>query len=147
MRELSDGEIETVLARNGIGVLALYDGAFPYPIPMSFGYSGASPVFAMQFGFDEHSRKRQCLETTSNAGFTVYEETEPNERWRSVVLTGELTEVSEADLEAAYMALASNATFAPDVGVWSVPFEEAEHDLYTLEIDEWRGREFSMTTG
>lgn len=50
MKELSADEIEEVLIRNGVGVLALVDGEQPYSIPMSFGYDGSEMLFPMQWG-------------------------------------------------------------------------------------------------
>jgi len=147
MRELSAAEVETVLARNGIGVLALLDGDQPYPLPMSFGYDGDRPLFVMQFGAGTDSRKHDCVETGARAGFTVYEETDPATRWRSVVLGGEIREIPDDEVVDAYAAIAANAEFAPDISLWGVPLEDADLTLYELAIDECTGREFAMTTG
>ena len=143
MRELTAEEVAEVLARNGIGVLALYDGTRPYAIPMSFGYDGSEAVFAVQFGSGESSRKRDCLDVSTEASFTVYEEPEQG-RWRSVVLSGELVEVPDEATDEAFAALATNAEFAPDTSVWGVPLEEVTFTLYRLDIDDCEGREFSM---
>ncbi|MFB6179684.1 MAG: pyridoxamine 5'-phosphate oxidase family protein [Halorientalis sp.] len=146
MRDLSAKEIETVLTRNGIGVLALLDDGQPYPLPMSFGFDGERPLFVMQFGAGPHSRKLECLDDHPKAGFTVYEETVPGAAWRSVIITGELREIPDDDTVDTYTAIAANAEFAADVAVWGVPLAETDLTLYELTIEECTGREFSMTT-
>lgn len=47
MRNLDTGEINDVLTRQGIGVLAMVDGEQPYAIPMSFGYDAEQVVLPM----------------------------------------------------------------------------------------------------
>ncbi len=143
MKTLSSDEIDELLSRNGVGVLSMYDGTRPYAIPMSFGYDGSTPVFAMQLGSGDESRKQNCLETTSQVAFTVYEQTDAD-RWRSVVISGEFSPIPDEEADTAMAALADNADFASDVGLWGVPMREAELTLYELEIEECDGREFSM---
>jgi nitroimidazol reductase NimA-like FMN-containing flavoprotein (pyridoxamine 5'-phosphate oxidase superfamily) len=143
MRELSAEEVDETLTRNGVGVLSLFDGTHPYAIPMSFGYDGSRPIFALQLGVGEDSRKQACLETTTQAAFTVYEQIDTG-HWRSVVITGELTEVPDDEVETAFAALTANAVFAPDVSVWGVPLADADLTLYELELTDCNGREFSM---
>ena len=47
MRRLNRDEIDEVLIRQGIGVLAMVDSGQPYAIPMSFGYDSEQAVFPM----------------------------------------------------------------------------------------------------
>lgn len=145
MYELSETEIDEVLMRNGIGTLALNDDGIPYPIPMSFGYDGEKPMFIMQFGEGGSSRKIECLDTSRKAGFVVYEQLGEglDSEWRSVVMTGTLSEIKETDSIEAFTALASNAEFAPDLTVWGEPLEETELTLYELDIGERSGRAFT----
>jgi nitroimidazol reductase NimA-like FMN-containing flavoprotein (pyridoxamine 5'-phosphate oxidase superfamily) len=150
MNELSRDEIDEVLIRNGVGVLSMVDGEQPYGIPMSFGYDGESLTFAMQFGTGYGGRKTQSVQSNNNVSLTVYEKVEradpdaPDE-WRSVIISGELTEVEEANRDEAFAALAANADFAPDLTVWGIPFDEVELTLQTLEPEDITGRGFTMT--
>ena len=144
MRHLSDDEIDTVLLRNGIGVLSLYDGTYPYPLPMSFGYDGSTPLFVMQFGTTGETRKQRCLADDPGAGFAVYEYDDADEEWRSVVITGDLVEIPDDETEHAFAALTANAEFPPDLSVWGAPLQDATLSLYELDIDEVAGRAFSM---
>lgn len=147
MRDLSTEEVDAVLEGNGMGVLALLDGTTPYPIPMSFGFDGDRAIFSMQFGAADGSRKRSCLETSTRAGFAVYEETEPEEVWRSVVITGEIHPVPDEREHDALEAMIANAAFPPDLAVWGVSAEDADLTLYELRIEGRTGREFSMESG
>jgi nitroimidazol reductase NimA-like FMN-containing flavoprotein (pyridoxamine 5'-phosphate oxidase superfamily) len=145
MRELEPEEIDEMLTRNGVGILALVDGSQPYTIPMSFGYDGDEMTFPMQWGRGYDGRKERCVESNTNACFTVYEQDpESSEIWRSIVVTGELYEISEQNREQAFMTLAANGRFAPDLGVWGVPFKEIDLRLYGLKLKDCTGREFSM---
>ncbi|WP_135822184.1 pyridoxamine 5'-phosphate oxidase family protein [Halostella litorea] len=147
MRELSADEIDGVLTRNGVGVLALIDDGQPYAVPMSFGYDGSEMMFPMQWGTGYGGRKEQCVESNSNVCFTVYEQ-DPDDPgvWRSVVITGELHEIDEEKTQQAYASLAANAEFAPELGVWGVPFDEVELRLFGLSLGDCVGREFPTQT-
>lgn len=98
-----------------------------------------------KFGDAGNSRKLACLERSEKAGFTVYEqlENEPDDKWRSVVMKGTLQEIKENSMEA-FIALASNAEFAPDMAVWGASLDETELTRYELNIEESTGRAFSM---
>lgn len=147
MKELSADEIEAMLIRNGVGVLALVDGEQPYSIPMSFGYDGNEMLFPMQWGTGYDGKKERCVESNKKACFTVYErDPDDPQIWRSVVITGELDEINDDRTDQAYASLAANADFAPELGVWGIPFEEVELRLFGLSPDEYAGREFSPYT-
>lgn len=143
MQPLSPDEIDDLLTRCGVGVLSLYDGTYPYSIPMSFGYDGSEPIFSIQLGTGEQSHKRECLDRNTNVCFTVYDEPSPG-TWESVVSTGELKELPEQDAKTAFAALAANAEFPADVRVWGVPLDEVELALYGLEIDDRTGKKFAL---
>lgn len=145
MRELSADEIDEMLTRNGIGVLGLANDGQPYTIPMSFGYDGDEMTFPMQWGTGYDGRKERYAEANTNVSFTVYEQDPDNPQlWRSIVITGTLYEIDEEDEERAFASLAANAEFAPDLGVWGVPFEDVEFRLFGLSVDECNGRAFSV---
>jgi len=145
MRELSADEIDEMLIRNGIGVLGLIDDGQPYTIPMSFGYDGDEMAFPMQWGTGYDGRKERCVESNTNASFTIYErDTDNQQLWRSIVMTGDLYQIAEENKEQAFASLAANAEFAPDLGVWGIPFDQVELRLYGLSVDECTGREFSL---
>lgn len=143
MRNLNRDEIDEVLTRQGVGILAMVDDEQPYAIPMSFGYDTNQAVFSMQWGGGYAGRKNRTIESNPNVCLAVYEHATEEEIWRSVVITGELYEIPDAQEQQAYASLAANAKFAPDVGVWGIPFEEVEFDLFGLDTKNCTGREFS----
>jgi nitroimidazol reductase NimA-like FMN-containing flavoprotein (pyridoxamine 5'-phosphate oxidase superfamily) len=143
MRELRDETVVDVLTDNGIGVLALSGptGAAPYPLPVAFGYDPATDSLAFHLSERDDSRKHRCLTADATVGFTVYEETEPESVWRSVVVTGVLVEATYDEVEPALASLASNAQFAPNPVSWD---DASTTTPYELRIDDWHGREFQV---
>jgi len=145
MKELSADEIDEMLIRNGIGVLGLAQDGQPYTIPMSFGYDGEEMAFPMQWGTGYGGRKERYVEKNQKASFTVYEKDADNPQlWRSIVMTGTLYKIEAEDQERAFASLAANAEFAPDFGVWGIPFEDVEFQLYGFSVTERTGRAFSL---
>jgi len=141
MRQLSDDEIVEVLTGNRIGVLALSGETHPYPLPVAFGYDPDADLLVLQLEGEEGNRKHRCLDRDDAVGFTVYEETEPEATWRSVVVSGRLTETTYQAAESAFATLATNARSVPNPVTWSdastvTPFE--------LRIDDWSGRAFDV---
>ena len=109
MRRLERDEIDELLVRKGVGVLAMVDDGQPYAIPMSFGYDADQMVFPMQWGGGYQSRKNQALDSNPHVCLTVYEQdTDEEATWRSVVVTGEIYEI-DADEAAARLQRAYGA--------------------------------------
>jgi len=144
MRQLSQDEIDDVLVRQGVGVLAMAEGEQPYAIPMSFGYDSTKPVFPMQWGGGYEGRKNRVVESNPKVCLTVYEQDFEEEAiWRSVIITGELYEIPEEEEEQAFASIAANAQFPSDLGVWGIPLENVEFTLFGLNVIDCTGREFS----
>lgn len=61
-----------------------------------------------------------------------------------MIVTGEIHEVDEEDQVTAFASLAANAEFASDFGMWGIPFEELEMNLFGLDTKNCTGREFSI---
>ncbi len=142
MRTLTAEEIREVLERNGVGVLTFDGGKYPYPVPVGFGYDPETDLFVVQLEGGDDSYKKRCLSRNANVGFTVYEESEPG-RWRSVILRGEMIEISYQDAEAAFAALARNAQGAPNPLLWDGLSESSELTPYQLKAKKASGREFT----
>jgi len=143
MRHLDRDEIDQMLIRRGIGVLAMVEDRQPYAIPMSFGYDADQMIFPMQWGGGYESRKSQAIDSNPNVCLTVYEQDSDDEAiWRSIVITGELYEIPDDENERAYASLAANAEFPADFGVWGIPFEDVEFRLFGLSTKNCTGREF-----
>jgi nitroimidazol reductase NimA-like FMN-containing flavoprotein (pyridoxamine 5'-phosphate oxidase superfamily) len=137
-----------MLARRGIGVLAMVDDGQPYAIPMSFGYDADQMIFPMQWGGGYQSRKNQSIDSNPNVCLTVYEQDNDDKAvWRSIVVTGELYDIPDDEKDQAYASLAANAEFPPDFGVWGIPFEDVEFRLFGLALENCTGREFAAKYG
>ncbi|WP_247009340.1 pyridoxamine 5'-phosphate oxidase family protein [Halorientalis litorea] len=143
MRRLTDDEVVDVLQTNAVGVLGLNDdpNPTPYQVPIAFGYDAASDCFAVQLEGDDDSRKKRCLGRDAEVSFTVYEETDADECWRSVVVKGELTEIEYREAEPAFANLAQTAQSTPNPVVWG---DSETVTPYKLDIDSWSGREFTL---
>lgn len=148
MRHLDRDEIDEILVRNAIGVLAMVDDGQPYAIPISFGYDADQMVFPMQWGSGDRSRKSQAVNSNPRVCLTVFEQDTIDEAiWRSVVITGDIYEIDEDDSERAYASLAANAEFSSDFGIWGVPFDDVEFRLFGLAPTDCTGREFAAESG
>ncbi|SDY71466.1 pyridoxamine 5'-phosphate oxidase family protein [Halopenitus persicus] len=144
MKPLEEEEIEKVLVDNGLGVLSLVEETNPYGIPMSFGYGDGMISFMMQREGGSESRKMAAFESNPSACLTVYEHKEgPPERWRSVIVTGELYEIPEDEEGEAFFNLADNAVFAPEFDVLNISPEEIDLQYIGLTTEELSGREYS----
>ena len=143
MRELDAGEIDALLRRNGLAVLAFDGGTYPYPIPVGFGYDTGQERLVVQLEGGPDSDKKKRLEHDPNVGLTVYEEVEPGTCWQSVVLRGELVEISYQEAESAFAALALNTQGAPNPVLWNGLSGSSNVTPYELRIHERSGREFT----
>jgi nitroimidazol reductase NimA-like FMN-containing flavoprotein (pyridoxamine 5'-phosphate oxidase superfamily) len=143
MRRLSDDAIATVLAENGVGVLALRDpeAGYPYPLPVAYGYDPESDALGIQLEGGEESDKLRCLERDRSVGFTVFEESESGSVWRSALVRGEVVETDYEAAEPAFAALAKNTQSAPNPLFWG---KSGTVTPFRLRIDEWSGRAFDV---
>jgi len=142
MRTLDADEAVAVLQGNGLGVLAFDGGRHPYPVPVAYGYDAEEDLFVVQLEGGGDSYKEQCLRHNPNVGFTVYEETEPNSVWRSVVVQWKLVETSYQEAEAAFATLARNTQGAPNPVLWDQTTDSADLTPYELDVETSSGREF-----
>lgn len=95
LEQMDDDAIREFVSSQSTGVLGLpMDGA-PYLLPMSFAFDGASSVY-FTYLLGSSSRKAALSERADRARFLVYS-VETMFNWRSVMLTGELTEVPESE--------------------------------------------------
>ncbi|AUV83498.1 pyridoxamine 5'-phosphate oxidase family protein [Salinigranum rubrum] len=133
MVRMTDEEVAGYLASQRVGVLGLPAERAPSLRPMSFGFDGDSRLYLL-YVLGEESRKAELSAAAEYARFLVYSAETPF-NWRSVLLTGRLTEVPEADVERAEEVLTD--AWRPDV------FERASRveatRLYCFDIEERTG--------
>lgn len=129
---MDDEAIRDFLESHSVGVLGLPSRAGPYLVPMSFALGGADSLYFTYVG-EEDSRKRRLSERADTARFLVYDA--PSQFvWESVMLTGTLERVPEAELDDVDR-LADG--WRPAV-VESAVAEDAV-TVYRFETDSWDG--------
>ena len=95
LEAMNDREIQQFLSSQKVGVLGLPDADEPYLLPLSFGYDGEERLF-FTYLLGSSSRKGTMSEETDTASFLVYK-VDTMYNWQSVLLTGALTTVPEAE--------------------------------------------------
>ncbi|MEF8850995.1 MAG: pyridoxamine 5'-phosphate oxidase family protein [Haloarculaceae archaeon] len=97
IERMDDREVEDFLTNQGVGVLGLPAEEGPYLIPMSFGFDGDASLY-FTFLVGASSRKVDLADRAETARFLVYDAGSAF-TWQSVVLTGEIEEVSAEAFE------------------------------------------------
>lgn len=137
--EMTDDEIDTFLDAVGYGVLA-FGGDGPYAVPMSYGYDAERRrVYLHMSSFDDSEKQTRLA--NSKAVSLVVTQYERPDRWRSVVVDGELRRLSadavrEQDVHSVFAdsKLASVDVFSPDPS-------EISFEWYALEPTGITGRQ------
>lgn len=97
MERMDDDEIQQVLSTKSIGVLGLPTAGAPSMRPMSFSFDGESNIYFV-YVLGSSSRKETVTDQADVARFLVYS-VETMFNWRSVLLTGTISEVPESERE------------------------------------------------
>ncbi|WP_070364238.1 pyridoxamine 5'-phosphate oxidase family protein [Halodesulfurarchaeum formicicum] len=135
---MSDAEIDAVLDNSSLGILA-FDGESPYAIPMSFGYDTDRRDCYLQLGVFEGSEKLERLQESPTVSLVVMQYERPD-RWRSVILTGELSKLSAAEVDSRdVISVFANAKLA-SVDVFSMDPADVEFAWYRLDPSTMSGR-------
>ena len=133
MHRMDDDDIETTLDRESVGVLGISTDSTPLLRPLSYWYDGESSLyFVYVLGVD--SQKASLSQRADTAGFLVYDVETPF-NWRSVLLTGTLSELS--DEERAAVEADVDIAWKPEL------FERAAESeataIYRFDIQEQAG--------
>ena len=133
MEPMTDDTIRRFLSAQSVGVLGLPTEAEPLLRPLSFWYDGDTALYFVYLLGDE-SRKAAATNAAGTARFLVYN-AETAFQWRSVLLTGSLSEVPESERSAVLDAM--EIRWRPDL------FERASVDeptsLYRFDIADQTG--------
>lgn len=133
MHRMDDDDIESTVERQSIGVLGVSTDSTPMLRPLSYWYDGESSLyFVYVLGVD--SQKAALSQQADEAGFLIYN-IETTFNWRSVLLTGTISEVP--DEERAAIESEIDIAWKPDL------FERAAESeataLYRFDIQERAG--------
>jgi len=133
MEPMTDANIRSFLSTRSVGVLGLPTGGRPMLRPLSFWYDGSDSLYFV-YVLGDQSEKHDLSRQVDTAQFLVYSAETPF-NWRSVILTGSISEVPDAEQGALLEEI--EIRWRPDI------FERASVSeptaLYQFEITEQSG--------
>ncbi|WP_267643444.1 pyridoxamine 5'-phosphate oxidase family protein [Haloarchaeobius amylolyticus] len=135
MVPMTDDEIRDFLNSEGMGILGLPAADAPYLVPMSYGYDGETNLY-FTYLLGEGSKKRELTEKTTAARFLVYHTNSPF-NWESVMLTGELSQVPEAEWTA--LGDVMKSAWRPEMFQRAITSGDLGLDIYQFEVEDWSG--------
>lgn len=130
---MDDDEIRGFLSSQTVGVLGLPTDGAPIMRPLSFWFDGDDRLYFLYI-VGASSRKDASSIEADVARFLVYR-AETRFNWRSVLLTGRIDEVPDADREA--VADVMDLSGRPDVLARASESEDTK--LYQFVVDEQSG--------
>ena len=133
---MDDTEIDALLGTGGAGVIAFANDDEPYAVPISYGYDADAGAFYIRCAFAPESTKREFVDDGVTASLVVTDDTGG---WRSVVVRGPLTGVSEPAIESG-IAESIRDIDIPYVTIHGTPATEMEFELYRLDPESVTGR-------
>jgi hypothetical protein len=136
---MSNDEIETFLETEGYGILA-FDGAPPYAIPMSYGYEADEQVFYLQLSDFEGSEKQARLSTSTAVSLVVTRYTRPDQ-WRSVVVDGSLSPLTQQEVRDRGGLEAFASSNLASVDVFSRDLADISFEWFVLDPTSISGRQ------
>ncbi|MHB9285915.1 pyridoxamine 5'-phosphate oxidase family protein [Halobacteriales archaeon Cl-PHB] len=138
--ELDRDEVDEFLGDGGTGVLSFAAGVdqSPYTLPVSYGYDANDRTFYLRLGFVDGSQKRDYVEDSRPVSLAVHDET-ADSGWHSVVATGELEEVTDADVGSEAMQGLGRVEI-PLLDIFERPDEEVAFRFFRLDPDTLSGR-------
>jgi nitroimidazol reductase NimA-like FMN-containing flavoprotein (pyridoxamine 5'-phosphate oxidase superfamily) len=137
--EMSSAEITEFLSETETGVLALAREDEPYSIPISYGYDADTETFYMRLVSTPNSDKRQFLSSQPRARLVIYDENDPQTRYRSVLATGTLEVIDPNSMSVEEIEQYGEAR-RPLFEIWGQGKDELGIELYRLNPDELSGR-------
>ena len=133
MRQMDGDDIEQTLSNQSVGVLGVPTDAAPMLRPLSYWYDGDDALYFI-YVLGSESEKATVTDRADVAQFLVYS-VETTFNWRSVLLTGSVEAVSDA--ERAALEERMDIAWRPDL------FERAAESrttaIYRFEIEERAG--------
>jgi nitroimidazol reductase NimA-like FMN-containing flavoprotein (pyridoxamine 5'-phosphate oxidase superfamily) len=136
---MDDDEIASFLTAEGHGVLA-FGGESPYAIPMSYGYDPDARAVYVHMSAFEGSEKAARLDGPTAVSLVVSRYEGPD-RWRSVVVDGTLSELSEADVDRRDVLESFKGGSLASVDVFNRPLSDISFEWYVLDPSSISGRQ------
>ncbi|MCD2199838.1 MULTISPECIES: pyridoxamine 5'-phosphate oxidase family protein [unclassified Halobacterium] len=140
--EMTQSDTDALLGRHETGVLSLARDDDPYAIPISYGYDADDRTFYLRLVSTPESEKREFLSSNPDARLVVYEEDEPT--YKSVVVTGTLTEISRDEMTVEHVEQYGEAK-RPLFEIWGEAKPDLDIKLYELRADTISGRHIELS--
>ena len=133
MLRMDDDDIEQTVSNQSVGVLALPTEGAPSMRPLSYWFDGEDALYFV-YVLGDGSEKQALTDAADAAQFLVYS-VETTFNWRSVLLTGTIAAVPEA--ERAALEDEMDTPWRPDL------FERAAESkttaIYRFDVEAWDG--------
>lgn len=136
---MDDDEIASFLNAEGYGTLA-FGGEPPYAIPMSYGYDPDSREVYIHMSAFEGSEKGARLDGATPASLVVSRYEGPDQ-WRSVVVDGTLSKLSEADVDRRDVFESFKTGNLASVDVFNRSLSDISFEWYVLDPSSISGRQ------
>jgi nitroimidazol reductase NimA-like FMN-containing flavoprotein (pyridoxamine 5'-phosphate oxidase superfamily) len=136
---MTDAEIDAFLDSTGYGVLA-FGGDGPYAVPMSYGYDAARRELYLHMSSFEGSEKQTRLEESTAVSLVVTRYERPD-RWRSVVVDGQLERLSSEEVRDRNVHAVFADSKLASVDVFSPDPSEISFEWYALTPTDMTGRQ------
>ncbi|WP_458188213.1 pyridoxamine 5'-phosphate oxidase family protein [Haladaptatus sp. NG-WS-4] len=139
---MSDDERDEFLGRGGTGVISFSSepDESPYSLPVSYGFDPDTGEFYFRLALGPDSGKMDVVGRP--VSFVTYDQTESG--WRSVVVTGELADVSEADVDSD-VTQGMRHVEIPLVEVFDRSPREVSFSFFHLDPDDVTSRKEART--
>jgi len=137
--EMDPESVDEFLAARETGVLSLAREEKPYATPISYGYDSETGTFYMRLVSTPESEKRRFLASSPSARLVVYDRTDDERTYWSVVASGDLEEIDPADLSIEEIEQYGQAR-QPLFEIWGKGKDELDIRLYRFRPDELTGR-------
>ncbi|WP_336036671.1 pyridoxamine 5'-phosphate oxidase family protein [Halobacterium yunchengense] len=139
--ELSREDVDAFLGAGGTGVIS-FPGDPPHSLPVSYGYDAQEGWFYFRLAYQPDSQKPDY--DAGTVSFVTYDETEDG--WQSVVATGDLQPVEEADVPSDVLAGLQRVDI-PLVDIFEKPVRETTFGFFVLDPDAVSGRREAPDAG
>ncbi|WP_435157443.1 pyridoxamine 5'-phosphate oxidase family protein [Haladaptatus sp. DFWS20] len=135
--QMTEEELSEFLGRGGTGIISFTTEATdpPFTIPVSYGYDADSATFYYRLSFPPESGKEDFIDNP--VAFVTYDQVD--EKYRSVVATGHLEEVTDMPYNSAAIQRMWSIQI-PMVDIFDQPPENISFRHFRLVPDTVAGR-------
>lgn len=141
---MDDEERDEFLTSGGTGVISFPTGTdeSPYSVPVSYGYDATDAHFYFRLAVSPDSERRDVIGRPVT--FVTYDHADAG--WRSVVVTGELDDIAEADITSEVVQGLQRVDI-PLVDLFERDPREVTFEFFHLHPAEMTSRKEARTEG